>query len=299
MRLLFSALYMACRGKVIGHVLDAHTLSLTRMVSTLKRWKQCVKNIPHIGQCTRERPVAAWTQGYWQYRCGTCGSMANGLLIPQFGIEKTRSIAVTQHQSSSLVGVSPWWLQNIKIRAPQYIQEPLSRWQIAGKDCGTMSGGNHVEHVDNNHLEPYLQDQISDLKNKRLQNPGCKCQGWQLALWGCTKQTEPIGSNGKENTSISFIYAQGGAALSQMYFDFLLLHHARPFKNLGEAKIHQDSWQAVAMSNLHSVAPLPSSATRPKSSILGRSQEKLGEDSAEIKLQKHARAKYHLYHIQF
>ena len=47
------------------------------------------------------------------------------------------------------------------------------------------------------------------------------------------------------------------------------------------------------------VAPLPSSVTRPRSSILGGSQERLREDIVEIKLQKHARAEHHLYHIQF
>ena len=102
----------------------------------------------------------------------------------------------------------------------------------------------------------------------------------------------------REHINLFYTCTRWGA-LSQMCFEFLLLHHAGPFKNLGEAKIHQDSWQAVAMSNLHSVAPLPSSATRPKLSTLGGSQERLGEDSAEIKLQKHARAEYHLYHIQF
>ena len=40
-----------------------------------------------------------------------------------------------------------------------------------------------------------------------------------------------------------FVHAQGGGVLSLMYFEFLLLHHARPFKNLAEVKIHQDSWQ--------------------------------------------------------
>ena len=34
----------------------------------------------------------------------------------------------------------------------------LAASRIAGKICGTMFGGNHVEHVDNNHSEPYLQD---------------------------------------------------------------------------------------------------------------------------------------------
>ena len=45
---------------------------------------------------------------------------------------------------------------------------------------------------------------------------------------------------------------KAGGALSQMYFEFLLLHHAGPFENLGEAKIHQESWQVAAMSNVHS-----------------------------------------------
>ena len=49
-----------------------------------------------------------------------------------------------------------------------------------------------------------------------------------------------------------FIHAQGGGALSKLCIEFLLLHHAGPFKNLGEAKIHQDSWQAAAMPNSQS-----------------------------------------------
>ena len=39
-----------------------------------------------------------------------------------------------------------------------------------------------------------------------------------------------------------------------MYFEFLLLHHARPFENLSKDKIHQDSWQMEGMSNLHSTS---------------------------------------------
>ena len=41
-------------------VLDAHTLSLTHMVSTLKRSTECAKDIVHIGQCMRTSLVAAW-----------------------------------------------------------------------------------------------------------------------------------------------------------------------------------------------------------------------------------------------
>ena len=43
-----------------------------------------------------------------------------------------------------------------------------------------------------------------------------------------------------------------GGSLFLMFFESLLLHHARPFKNLGEGESHQDSWRAVGMSNLHS-----------------------------------------------
>ena len=68
-----------------------------------------------------------------------------------------------------------------------------------------------------------------------------------LALVACTVGLHKVDRdnrvNGKENTSIYFIHEQGGDALSQMYFQFLLLHHAGLFENLGESKIHQNSWQ--------------------------------------------------------
>ena len=45
-----------------------------------------------------------------------------------------------------------------------------------------------------------------------------------------------------------------------MCFQFLLLHHAGPFENLSEAKIHQGLWQGAAMSNLHSRSTLINSS---------------------------------------
>ena len=53
------------------------------------------KTLCTLGSANVARLVAAWTQGSGQYRGGACSSMDNGLLIPKFGIKKTRSIAFT------------------------------------------------------------------------------------------------------------------------------------------------------------------------------------------------------------
>ena len=52
-----------------------------------------------------------------------------------------------------------------------------------------------------------------------------------------------------EKRTHQFFYT---CTLSQMYFEFLLLHHVAPFENLGEAKIHQDSWQVGVISEVKS-----------------------------------------------
>ena len=47
------------------------------------------------------------------------------------------------------------------------------------------------------------------------------------------------------------LYMHKAGALSLLYFESLLLQHARPFKNLWKDKIHQDLWQMAGLSNLH------------------------------------------------
>ena len=51
---------------------------------------------------------------------------------------------------------------------------------------------------------------------------------------GCTEYTKSIDTDVKDNKSISVTDAQGGGTLSLRYFQFLLLHPAAPFENLGE-----------------------------------------------------------------
>ena len=82
------------------------------------------------------------------------------------------------------------------------------------------------------------------------------CRSWRFAV-------AVRGVTSKEwsgQRSISFIHVQGQDALSLVYFEFLLLHHAGPFENLSEDKIY-GKWQGyqicIAHQTLIDASPKP------------------------------------------